>query len=697
MDLFQLLGTIAIENDDANRALRQTVQEGEKTESKLKKAFSTVGSGAAKVGKAVGTGLAVGGAAMGALTMKALGMTGSLEQNMGGSEAVFQEHATKMQETAKNAFSSMGLSTSDFLQTANKMGSLFKGAGFEAGEAADMTSAAMQRAADVASIMGISTESAMESIAGAAKGNFTMMDNLGVAMNDTTLQAYALSKGIDKSTQEMTNQEKIGLAMQMFMEKTADYAGNYSKENETLAGSFGTVKAAFANFLDGSGDVDQLVKAFQGAANSTIKTLKDLAPRLVTGLTDLVNQILPLIPSLMQELLPVIIQGAVSLINGIVSILPQLVNILITSVIPQLLSGFTSIINALISALPQLVQSIVSYLPMLIPQLISGLVSMIVTLCNNFADIIQPIINYLPAIITSVVSAILENLPILIQGLITLCIGIANASAQIVQALVDKIPQIVAMIVTELLRNLPMLIKGAIQLVVGIVSNLDKILSSLKQALPNAFKGIWNGVKNVFSDTSTWFGKKFSDAKEKVVSAFSDIKEKLTKPFTSAKEKISEIVEKIKKVFDFDWSLPKPKMPSFKVSGGKAPWGFAGKGSLPKVEVKWHAKGAIMKEPTLFGYNPVTGTFHGGGEAGDEAIAPIDTLQQYVSAAVKAENTGLTNRLDRIVELLVRFFPAMLEALHIDMYLDTGVLVAETAGQMDEALGRIAIKKGRGR
>ena len=40
--------------------------------------------------------------------------------------------------------------------------------------------------------MGIDTAAALESVTGAAKGNFTMMDNLGVAMNATTLEAYAL-------------------------------------------------------------------------------------------------------------------------------------------------------------------------------------------------------------------------------------------------------------------------------------------------------------------------------------------------------------------------------------------------------------------------------------------------------------------------------------------------------------------------
>ncbi|MDE8718620.1 hypothetical protein PZH37_16630, partial [[Eubacterium] siraeum] len=68
---------------------------------------------------------------------------------------------------------------------------------------------------DVASIMGISVDSAMEAVAGMAKGNFTMMDNLGVAINDTNLQIYAQEKVLGKLS---TTQQKVNSAMQMFLD-----------------------------------------------------------------------------------------------------------------------------------------------------------------------------------------------------------------------------------------------------------------------------------------------------------------------------------------------------------------------------------------------------------------------------------------------------------------------------------------------
>ena len=131
-------------------------------------------SGAAKVG-AVFAGMATAGiAAFSGLSIHALQLGGELEQNLGGAEAVFGEFADTIKAKGETSFKEMGTSLSEFLGTANKMGSLFQGAGFETSTAMELTAATMQRAADVASIMGIDTSSAMESIAGAAKGNFTI-------------------------------------------------------------------------------------------------------------------------------------------------------------------------------------------------------------------------------------------------------------------------------------------------------------------------------------------------------------------------------------------------------------------------------------------------------------------------------------------------------------------------------------------
>ena len=713
MELFKILGIVAVDNAEAIKQLR-AVQAGakamaesleesgnssNKTSGKWGSAFKKIGSGALAVGKTVATGLGVAATALGGLTVKALSAAGELEQNMGGSEAVFKEHATKMQETAKTAFSNMGLSTSVFLATANIMGALFQGAGFGIEESATMSSDAMQRAADVASIMGIDTASAMEAIAGAAKGNFTMMDNLGVAMNDTTIQAYALSKGIDKSTSEMTNQEKIGLAMEMFMEKTAYAAGNYAKENETLAGSLGTAKAALSNFLSGAGSVEDVVSSFSNFANVVVKNIQTMFPALMSGITQLVQQIVPMIPPLLEQLLPGLIEGATGLINGLVAALPAILNALLAAA-PALIDGVTQVINVLIESLPTLVQTIVAALPSLIPALIDGITSMFVTLCSQFSSIIQPLIDALPEIIISLVDALMSNLPAVIEGIINLVMGIVGALPQIVQALVDSIPKVIEMTVTALLKCLPQLIIGFVKLFVGVAKARKEIFGSLMQVIPNTFKGIWEAIKNVFANIKTWFKEKFTAAKEAVLKPFSDLKEKLTAPFTKAMDKIKGIADKIKGFFKGEIKMPKIKKPHFSISPSGWKFGDLLKGSIPKLSIDWYAKAMnnpmVMTSPTVFGYNSATGSLMGGGEAGSEMIGGTNTVMKMISDAVASQNSGITYYLQKIVEILATFFPQVLEAIAAEKGMTVDELVRMLAPPMNKELGRLAIQKGRG-
>jgi len=597
--------------DKYDKSLKDLDVTAEKTGSKLGKVFGAIGKGAAVVGKGILVGLGAAATGMGVLTAKALGLSGELEQNMGGAEAVFGDlgetigemsttiitgydeatgkaiTATKDLETvSKDAYKNMGLSQSDYLATANKMGALFKGAGFETQEALNLSSQAMQRAADVASIMGIDTEAAMEAVAGAAKGNFTMMDNLGVAMNDTAIAAYAQSKGINKSTQEMTQQEKIGLAMEMFLEKTSYAAGNYAKENETLAGSLSTAKSALTNFLAGSGDVESLVSSFSNLANVVVKNLTEIAPRLTTGLSDLVQQIVPLIPPLLNSLLPALVDGAVTLVNGLVQAMPGIVSA-IMSALPALIQGVVQLVTSLalalpqiiqpiVDALPQIIQTLVQALPTLIPALIDGLVQMIVMLCQVIPQIIQPIIDNLPTIIISIVNALVQNLPALIQGIIQLVMGIIAALPQIFQSLFIELP-------VALWNGI---IDGLTQTFSGLGAWFGETFSGAKEWAVNAWsdaKEKWEGVKQnvqgAFENVGNWFSEKFGEAKKNAEQAWSNakqswetIKGKVVEGFSKLKSDLGKKFEEAKKEAEKKWANAKKAWEGIK---GKVVEGFS--------------------------------------------------------------------------------------------------------------------------
>lgn len=156
----------------------------------------------------------------------------------------------------------------------------------------------------------------------------------------------------------------------------------------------------------------------------------------------------------------------------------------------------------------------------------------------------------------------------------------------------------------------------------------------------------WNDLKNKTVSTFTSAKDKavstFSTMKSKVVNfadniatsvraKFDNIKNSIVDKIETAKEKVTSAVAKIKKVFDFDWKLPKPSIPKFTVSGGEAPWGFGGKGKLPSVKVKWNKDGFIVNKASIIGQ--LGDTMMGAGEAGPEALTPISLLQDYINRA----------------------------------------------------------------
>lgn len=88
-------------------------------------------------------------------------------------------------------------------------------------------------------------------------------------------------------------------------------------------------------------------------------------------------------------------------------------------------------------------------------------------------------------------------------------------------------------------------------------------------------------------------------------------------------------------------TIPKPKIPVISVSTNSVPYGNGGNVSVPKFSVKWNALGGIFDKPTIF--NTPAG-MQGVGEAGPEAVLPLDTLwakmKEILNRAIAANNSS---------------------------------------------------------
>lgn len=224
-----------------------------------------------------------------------------------------------------------------------------------------------------------------------------------------------------------------------------------------------------------------------------------------------------------------------------------------------------------------------------------------------------------------------------------------------------------------------------VSLVIGLVAAFITLWKN-NEGFRKFWINLWNKIKSSCSSAITGIKNKFNDLKDaagRVKKWFEDIRKSVTDKIESARNAVKKAIDKIKGYFPLSIGkiFSNLKIPKISVSGGKAPYGIAGKGKMPSFDVKWNAEGGILTKPTIFGM--AGNTLLGGGEAGHEAIAPIDTLQAYIRDAVNEKDNAIIQALidqnQRMMDFLSRMMPRAVQ-------LDSGALVGELTPAIDRTL-----------
>jgi len=443
----------------------------------------------------------------------------------------------------------------------------------------------------------------MEAVAGAAKGNFTMMDNLGVAINDTTLQIYAMENGLGEL---VTTEDKVSAAMQLFMESTAYAAGNYARENETLAGSLTTAKAAFENFLTGVTSADQFANALTNAGDVILSNLLELTPRLISGLTELIGILTPELPRVIETALPGLIDGAFLLLGGLAAVLPDLFSILGTEIstrLPDLLQlfgdAFSLLGGMIMNGLPdllqigldiilQIVQGLASAWPTAIPEIVnvaiqlcdilvqnaplfvSAAVQLMQGLMQGLMTALPTLLRYLPTLVRSLSVALIQAYPILIEGVLSVVSLMAAELPEIINIISEILPDLLRILGDTLVTLTPILVEALISYFGILAENFPIICQALWDAAPLLIDGILMAlvgfgaqlresiIDPAIEAFMTWFedvkaaaSEKASGLIESVVAVFEPIKEKVLSVFENIKNGVQVAIIFIGNIISF--------------------------------------------------------------------------------------------------------------------------------------------------
>lgn len=286
---------------------------------------------------------------------------------------------------------------------------------------------------------------------------------------------------------------------------------------------------------------------------------------------------------------------------------------------------------------------------------------------NAISTVVSTVVNFIKNILMVGFALIMNILVPIINGFLTLFSTVFNAIKNVIVTVVDFIKSFIVNTWTAITNN-PVFV--ALQNVISNIWNTIKsvtesVWSGIKNAISNSINFVSNTVSNVVNGIKNTISSVWNTIKSVTETVWNGIKTAITTPIEAAKNAISTVIDTIKSTVKdiFKGIVPKLdlKLPHVSVDGGEAPWGIAGYGKLPSFDVKWYKLGGVFSRPTIFS---TEGGFKGVGEAGPEAVAPIDVLQKYVAEAVDTRNANLESKLDQVISLMANYYPDALRVMN---------------------------------
>ena len=314
-------------------------------------------------------------------------------------------------------------------------------------------------------------------------------------MSVANLEAYAMSQGIDKAYNSMTQAEQATLRYNYLMSVTADAQGDFAKTSDSFANQQRIAQLQLENLATSIGSfllpsINEAMIVFNDVLSGEL-TFEEGITRMTEMIMGLANKIIEKLPELLNagmSMLQTIVSGIQTALPQIIPIVLQIVNTLLTTIIqmlPQILQmGITIIVelaNGLAQQLPTLIPIIIEAIMSLVETIIDNLdqiidagINIVLALADGLIEALPKLIEKIPVIITKLINAIVNNLPKLIEMGITLIVKLGVG-------LIKAIPQLVAQI--------PQIIKA-------LVDGLGKGISNMASVGKNLVQGLWNGINN---------------------------------------------------------------------------------------------------------------------------------------------------------------------------------------------------------
>lgn len=621
MDVFDLVAKIRLDDSEYKKGVGDAKGTFSTLASGVKTGLATV----AKVGAAAVT---AGVAGVAALTKMGVEGYAQYEQLVGGVETLFKESQNIVMGYAENAYMTAGMSANQYMETVTSFSaSLIQSLDGDTAKAAEVGNMAITDMSDNANKMGTSIEMIQNAYNGFAKSNFTMLDNLKLGYGGTKEEMQRLID--DANRVKVANGEMADLSIDSFADVTEaihiiqtemGITGTTAREAaSTIEGSISMMKGAWQNLVvgmaDSEADMEVLINNF---VESTVIAAQNLLPRIeqtLIGIGQLITALAPVIsealPQLVEAVLPALLTAGVSLV---------------TAIVKGVITTLPALYTALLDAVKIILVEVFGVSEKKAGEFANSVNSFFVKIKDGFLSLVKSAQTD-----GTFLNKVWTGLKDTGKAFCDFCVALWKVLSAAFSGCVKEI-NTEGTTLNAIWKTIQATIATAIDVVKGVIKTFTAVL-----------KGDWSAAWTACKDT-------------------------VKSVFDGCLSIVKNAVTLLKNALKFDWSLPKLKLPHISVSGGVAPYGIGGKGSLPKFSIEWYKKAydnaMILRSPTIFGYSAASGKFLGGGDGnGNEIVAGESYLMNLIGKVVAERNGQIVELLAALLEATVDGNGEMVRAL----------------------------------
>lgn len=459
-----------------------------------------------------------------------------------------------------------------------------------------------------------------------------------------------------------------------------------------------------------------IISALPGIAQAGVQLIQGLVQGLVSNLPAILQAAMQMVMQLIQgivTMLPQIInegmQLVLSLVQGIASALPSILQMAVQLVV-QFVTGLASMLPTIVQQGLQLIVSLVQGIAANLPAIVQSAVQIIFSLITGLIQAIPQLIAAIPQVVGAIIDTILSTnwldvgiqiIKGLIDGIVSTGKSLWNAIKSLFTGGEVDIPDtssqsaaVVNSYASGINSNAGTVTAAANSMATNAFSSMETtgattagaqagqafstgLTDSLAAAPINT--GALTVDTSAFTTTMTTAGTQGATAigtgmtgnsqavTQAATTMGTDINTALDSGWQKANTNAQTAMQRlattvtdaarsaasaVKAAFEnMTITIPKPRIPVISVSTNSVSYGDGGSVSVPQFSVNWNALGGIIDQPTIF--NTSAG-MQGVGEAGPEAILPLDTLwakmKEILNEAIAA--SGGASLIDAFIEKL---------------------------------------------